>query len=194
MDPTDDSHDYYSYAPRVRLDHPVALVGFPGCQPLQTVRVATMLTGLGSVLLPHQVTHRMGRHIEGLLAEGRQQEVHEAELDLLRRAGAQRSPPVIALGPTTLDDAACRDWVRQNCRLVHLRQSLREAVHAIESQRADDPRKHAHLLSIGIDEASLASLFGLRSGLYEQLAQHEVWIRGRPPLDVGRELPTLLGW
>lgn len=186
--------DYYSYAPRVRLERPVALVGFPGAEAAQTARVATMLTGLGVVLLPHQVTHRVGTHHEGLLLAGRHDEVHAAERELLERAGRMRSPPVIALGPTTLDDDICRDWVRRSCRLVHLRQTLPEAVARISAQRKDDSRKHAHLVGRGVTEEGLASLFALRTGLYERLAQDEIAVGNRTPLDLGRALIAQLGW
>jgi shikimate kinase len=187
--------DYYSYRPRVKLDAPVALVGFPGCRPLQTARVAAMLTGLETVMLPHQVTHHLDRHPEALLLKGQLDVLGAAELHLLQRTEKKRRHPILALGPTTLEDPACRAWITERCTVVHLRQTLREAVAAIEEEIAADARKHQHLRTYGgFDEESLASIYSLRTGLFERLADVEVAVQGRTALDVGRELPDVLGW
>lgn len=187
--------DYYSYRPRVHLDRPLAITGFPGCRPMQTARVVAMLTGLETVMLPHQVTHALNRHPEAVLLKGERAVLGSAELDLLHRAGKKRRPPVVALGPTTLEDPACRAWLRDNCRIVHLRQTLREAVASIADEIASDARKHQHLREHGgFDEESLAAIYGLRTGLFERVADVQVDVGGRPALDVGRALPELLGW
>ncbi|MCB9672533.1 MAG: hypothetical protein H6736_11695 [Alphaproteobacteria bacterium] len=189
------SDDYYSYRPRVALDKPVALVGFPGARVVTTARVAAMITGLETVLLPHQVAHRAGRHPEALLLAGENVTLHSAELELLERAGRKRHAPLLALGATTLDDPENLAWVRRTCRIVHLHQTLREAVQAIAAEREEDPRKHAHLaLHGGYGEEELASIYGLRTGLFERIADLTVPVASRSPLEVGRSLPDALGW
>lgn len=190
-----DPDDYYSYRPRRRLDAPVALVGFPGSNPIQTARVATMLTGLKCVLLPRLVTHHMGRHVEGVLIDGNHEELHRTELLLLQRALAEsRSPPVIALGPTTLEDPACRAFCVEHTTIVHLAIELPAAVRNLLAEMKADRRKHQHLRDIGFDEASLASIHGLRTGLYDRLATHRIDVGDRAPLQVGQDLPERLEW
>lgn len=187
--------DYYSYRPRVQLDRPIALTGFPGCRPMQTARVVAMLTGLETIMLPHQVTHTLNRHPEAVLLKGELDVLGAAELALLVKAGKKRRAPVIALGPTTLEDPGCRSWLKEHCRIVHLRQTLREAVKTIAEETASDPRKHQHLRTHGgFDEESLASIYGLRTGLFERVADLQVDVAARPALDVGRSLPDVLGW
>lgn len=187
--------DYYSYRPRVKLERPVALVGFAGCRPMQTARVAAMLTGLETVMLPHQVTHYLSRHPEALMLQGEEELLHDAELELLEKAGRKRSPPLIALGWTTLQDPRCAGWMVQHALVVHLRQTLQEAVRSIEEERSTDPRKHQHLqLAGGWDEVSLAPLYTTATARFERLAQVEIQVAGRAPLEVGRTIPELLGW
>lgn len=187
-----DEHDYYSYKPLVRLDRPVAIVGLPGSNPVQTTRVVTMLTGLEAVLLPRRVAHAVGMDPEGLLLGHRDDELHAAELVEIERALAKRSPPVIALGPQTLQDPACAAALRK-VMLVHLRQTVSEALDAIQRDMATDPRKHQHLNRYGpISEANLGSMFRERTERYSKLAEIEVVTLGRGPLSVGRELPDLI--
>ena len=187
--------DYYSYRPRVKLDRAVALAGFPGCRPLQTARVAAMITGLETVMLPHQVAHALDQHPESMLLSGAQDALGDAELALLRRTESKRRPPIIALGPTTLEDPGCRAWIRANALLVHLRQPLPDAVARIREEAEQDPRKHKHLtVHGGYDETSLAPIYSLRTGLLQREAEIEIDISGRSPLEVGRSLPEALGW
>ena len=187
--------DYYSYRPRVKLDRPVVIVGFAGCRPMQTARVAAMLTGLETVMLPHQVTHHLTRHPEALLLQGEHELLHDAELLLLTKAAQKRSPPLIAMGFTTLQDPRCAGWVAQHALLVHLRQTLEEAVRSIAAERATDPRKHQHLqLAGGWDEVALAPLHATSTARFDRMAGVRIDVAGRAPLEVGRTIPEVLGW
>ncbi|MEZ4318415.1 MAG: hypothetical protein R3F61_12965 [Myxococcota bacterium] len=187
--------DYYSYKPLVTLDRPVALVGFPGCRPLQTARVASMITGVPLLLLPHKVGHHLGRTVEGLLLDGAHESLHGAEQLFLERALAERTRPLVALGPTTLEDPVLRAWIREHFQIVHLAQSLTEAVNAIEAEMKEDVRKHRHLDAYApIGAATLRPLFDRRTALFREVAEVEVDVKGRAPLTVGRELPEKLGW
>lgn len=186
--------DYYSYKPLVTLDRPVALVGLPGCNAMQTARVATMITGLGTLLLPRAVAHRLSMDVEGLLIQNRDDELHATERELLQRAMDERTPKVIALGPTTTDDPGCLALLERT-RIVHLVQTIPEALHNLQNDMVEDPRKHQHLKRYGaISEANLRTLFLQRTRAYSALADVDVPLDGRRPLAVGRSLPALLGW
>lgn len=189
-----DADDYYSYKPLVRLERPVALVGLPGSNPMQTARVATMITGLGVMLLPRAVAHRLGMDVEGLLLKKRDPELHATELELIERTLAKRSPQVLALGPTTLDDPQCRSALA-DVQVVHLEQTVPEAMDNLQREMVEDPRKHQHLKLYGaISESNLRPHFLRRTRELRSLAEVSVPLQGRLPLTVGRELPELLGW
>ncbi|MCB9678972.1 MAG: hypothetical protein H6737_27975 [Alphaproteobacteria bacterium] len=187
--------DYYSYKPLVQPERPVALVGFPGCRPLQTARVVGMITGLQAVLLPRLVGHHVERTVEGLILEGETETLHGAELHLLERALRGDARPVVALGPTSLEDPEVRALVVERCQIVHLAQTLTEAVLAIDAEMKEDVRKHRHLDAYApIGAATLRPLFDRRTALFRELADLEVQVAGRGPLVVGRKIPDALGW
>ncbi len=187
--------DYYSYKPLVALERPVALVGFPGCRPLQTARVASMITGCPLTLLPRAVGHHLGKTVEGLVLDGEHASLHGAEAALLEKALGGRSNPLVALGPTTLDDPELRDWIAERCQIVHLSQTLTEAVNSIHAEMAEDRRKHRHLDAYApIGAPTLRPLFDRRTALFRELAEVDIPVAGRPPLTVGRALPDDLGW
>lgn len=189
-----DAPDYYAYAPLVTLERPVALAGLPGSNPMQTARVATMVTGLQATLLPNEVAHRLGMEVEGLLVLERDDELHAAELELIERALAERSPRVLALGPTTLDDPRCRAALRE-VQLVHLEQTIPEAMDNLQRDMVEDPRRHQHLKRYGaISESNLRPLFLKRTRQLQDVAEISMRLAGRRPLSVGRALPELLGW
>ena len=187
--------DYYSYKPLVKLDRAVALVGFPGCRPLQTARVASMVTGCPLCLLPRAVGHHLGKTVEGLILDGEHASLHGAESLILEKALGGRSKPLIALGPTTLEDPELRDWIVERCQIVHLSQTLTEAVNTIHEEMREDRRKHRHLDAYApIGAPTLRPLFDRRSALFRKLADLEVDVAARAPLTVGRALPDALGW
>jgi shikimate kinase len=187
--------DYYSYKPLVKLERPVALVGFPGCRPMLTTRAAAMITGLQTLLLPRSVGHHLGRTVEGLLLDGETASLHGAEQLMLEKALAGRSNPIIALGPTTLEDPQLREWIVERCQIVHLAQTLTEAVLSIEAEMKEDVRKHRHLdVYAPIGAATLRPVFDRRTALFREVAEVEIQVAGRGPLSVGRQIPEALGW
>lgn len=188
-------NDYYSYKPLVKLERAVALTGFPGCRPLQTARVASMITGVSALLLSRKVSHHLGKTVEGLIRDGETASLHGAEKMLLERGVGGRSQPIIALGPTTLDDPELRDWVVKHCDIVYLEQTLTEAVGAIEVQMREDRRKHRHLdVFAPLGAPTLRPEFDRRTALFEAVAHRTIAVAGRGPLAVGRQIPDALGW
>lgn len=187
--------DYYSYKPLVRLERPVALVGLPGCHAMQTARVAAMITGLEVRMLPRSVAHMVGMDPEGLILQGRDGELHDAELEIVKEALNKRSPPLLALGPTTLESPAVQQLLLEKTHIVHLALTVPEAFDALQDDMVEDPRKHQHLRKHGpISQSNLKLLFHQRLRLFSAMAKTEVQVGGRPPLKVGRELPGVLGW
>ena len=133
-------YDYYDYTPLVIPERPVAVAGFPGSAVQRTARLLSILTGLPLTLLDRQVEHRAGMDL-ALLASSpggeRQRRVHEAEL--LRRALGMRTPPIVALGDSTLLDPGLRWLVTERARVVHLRTTLEEACRELERARVREP-------------------------------------------------------
>lgn len=187
--------DYYSYKPLKRLERSVAIVGFPGCRPMQTARVASMVTGIPILMLPRAVSHMLGRTPEGLILKGELDELARAERTAMQQALAGGKHKILALGSTTLDDPMSRRWVQQRAQIVYLSQPLEDALAEIEDEMKHDIRKHRHLdayAPITVDR--LRPIFDKRTKLFRELADVEVPIDKRKPLGVGRSLPDLLGW
>ncbi|MEN0060954.1 MAG: shikimate kinase [Myxococcota bacterium] len=112
--------DYYSYTPLVIPDKPLALVGLPAARINQTARLVSILTGLPLFLLDRAVEHRLGKDLRRVLLEDGEEARREAETALLDRPLAQSTPPVIALGSTTLLDETLRAKVLERCTVIYV--------------------------------------------------------------------------
>lgn len=141
----DAPHDYYGYQPLVTLEQPIAVAGFAGSRVDQTARLLSILTGLPLFLLDRAVEHQAGCSLGRLVASAGPRGRHTAEASLLPRPLRQRTPPVIALGDTTLLDPGVR-WLLRDTRVVYLHQELDEAAARIAVDHASAPSKHWHVL------------------------------------------------
>lgn len=112
--------DYYSYEPLVVPERPIALAGTPPARIDRTARLVSILTGLPLFLLDRAVEHRLGKGLRRVLLEDGEPARRDAEAALLDRPLAQRTPPVIALGSTTLLDEALRRKVLDRATVVYV--------------------------------------------------------------------------
>lgn len=113
--------DYYSYKPLIIPDRPIALVGPRDVRVDRIARLASILTGLPLFLLERGIEHRMGKELRRVILEDGADTLRDAELALLPRPLSQRTPPILALGPTTLLDAEVRAMVCGRATVVWLR-------------------------------------------------------------------------
>jgi shikimate kinase len=191
----DRPYDYYDYTPLVIPERPIALAGFAGSAVQRTARLLSILTGLPLTLLDRQVEHRAGMDLWPLLASQggeRQRRVYEAEL--LRRALGAKTPPIVALGDTTLLDPGLRWLVGERARVVHLRTTLDEVCRELERSRIEEPSRHAHVTrGQPPDPAALRGPHAELTVLLDRHAQVAIDVAGRHPTVVARELLALLG-
>ena len=113
--------DYYSYTPLVIPDQPVAVVGSYQARVDRTARLMSILTGLPLFLLDRAVEHRFGKDLRRVLVEDGDEAHHTAEAELLMRPLEARTPPIIALGATTLLHPALRHRVQSRATIVYVR-------------------------------------------------------------------------
>lgn len=112
--------DYYSYRPLVIPEKPIALAGPLAAKINRTARLVSILTGLPLFLLDRAVEHRLGKDLRRVLLEDGETARRDAEAALLDRPLAQRTPPVIALGSTTLLDDTLRRKVLDRATVVYV--------------------------------------------------------------------------
>ncbi len=189
----DAPYDYYSYQPLVVPEQPIVLTGFVGARVAQTARVASILTGLPLFLLDRAVEHRSGCSLPRLIASAGPRGRHTAEAAVLARPLSEATPPVVALGDTTLLDAGLR-WTLRSCRVVHLRQTLDEAVDRLTSDLSAAPASHWHVLAGTVPTAtSLGPEFERHCAAYSRRADVEVDVAGRHPRRVAQSVLDRLG-
>lgn len=115
-----DPIDYYSYRPLVVPDKPLALAGAAAARINRTARIVSILTGLPLFLLDRAVEHRLGKDLRRVLLEDGEAARRDAEAALLGRPLGQRTPPVIALGSTTLLDEELRRLVLERATVIYV--------------------------------------------------------------------------
>jgi len=115
-----DSIDYYSYKPLVIPERPIALAGPTAARINKTARLVSILTGLPLFLLDRGVEHQIGKDLRRVILEDGEDARRDTEAKLLERPLTQRTPPVIALGATTLLDEALRRRVLERATVVYV--------------------------------------------------------------------------
>ena len=111
---------YYDVAPRMSLEHPLAITGYI---PSETRRIGyrlSALTGLGVTDLDRKVEHVAGQSIPRLLLEEGEDAYRRLEGEALRRLLNERPFGILTLGDGALLDTSSRQRVLQSTRLVIL--------------------------------------------------------------------------
>jgi shikimate kinase len=138
--------DYYGYAPLIRPDRPLCLVGLPGSDVGMVARLLSILTGLPSVWLDRAVEHKAGVAVDGIvLARGEAARL-DLERELLPPVLRRTTAHLIALGETTLLDPALGALVRSTSTVVYVRKPRATLVATMVDQRRRKPNLWARLL------------------------------------------------
>ena len=115
---------YYSPQPLLILDRPVALVGFFGARLPQIAAVVSATTGVPLGDLERMIEHRTGRSLSRLVFESGIEALHQHEESLLEGLLQESPPPIIALGPATLQHAPSARLIRRKARVIYVRDTL----------------------------------------------------------------------
>ncbi len=117
---------YYSTAPLLILDRPLALVGFMGTRIPQTAAAFSAMTGVPLLDLERLVEHRVGTALTRFVRTAGLDALHVAEEAVLRQQLHHSPPPVLALGPATLQHPASARLIRQHTTLVYIQRDVLE--------------------------------------------------------------------
>lgn len=115
---------YYSHQPLLVLERPVALIGFFGARLPQIAAAFSATTGVPLGDLERMIEHRTGRSLSRLVYESGVKALHEQEEALLTGLLKDSPPPIIALGPATLQHAPSARMLRRHAQLVYVRYDL----------------------------------------------------------------------
>ena len=111
---------YYASAPIVIPDRPVVLSGPLSARVPLTGALLSTLTGLPLVDLERALAHEAGQSPARLRSELGSVVAARLAARLLDRVLRERPPPIIVLGPDTLEDPGCRARVLAGGRLFVL--------------------------------------------------------------------------
>lgn len=189
--PMEQPLDYYGYAPLVRPDRPVCLVGLPGSRAGKVARMVSMLSGLPFVWLDRSVEHRAGTSVDGIVVTRGAEERMGHERALLPEALRRSSPHVIALSEVTLTDPRLRDLVRATATLVYVRRPGAALVEEISRAKADKTAAYARL---GLGEVDLPALFDALEPSMRRSATVVVEVGRVGPQGAGKQVIDALGW
>jgi shikimate kinase len=180
--------DYYGYAPLVTLDRPLALCGLPGSEPGATARVVSMFTGVPLVRVDDQVSHLAGRAYDLLVLQDGVDAALDLEEQVLDKALAKRTCPVIGLSVYSLQRPSARRRLLETCEVRYLCMPLSESVDRVAKASEADARQHAAVRQGGpADGQHLLPVLRFLDRLARE-APATVDIAGRTPMQVGRAL------
>lgn len=183
---------YYSPSPLLILDRPLALVGFLGARVPQTAAMFSALTGVPLLDLERMVEHRVGSSlVRFVLTEGLDA-LHTAEEALLRQQLRLSPPPVLALGPATLQHPASARLIRRHATLVYIQRDMLEMYGNLLDE-LDDASSRCWMMA-GQRPGSVGDLLPAFAGWrpsYER-AQHTLNGSSRSPTAIANELVAQL--
>ena len=115
---------YYSPHPLLILDRPVALVGFFGARVPQVAAAFSATTGVPLGDLERMIEHHTGRSLARYVYESGTDALHRLEASLLKDLLKASPPPIIALGPATLQHAPSAKLLRRHARTIYIKRDL----------------------------------------------------------------------
>ena len=176
---------YYSCAPTVQLERPVALAGFLGSRVPLTGALLSAMTGLPLVDLDRAVEHEAGRSTQRIDRELGLGSRVVLEGRVLSRVLRERPPPIIALGYDTLNDEGLLALLRAQSRLLYIERGFDELRGAMSVDTAAARRGHP------ADVSGLRRLHARCLGGYAE-SPEVVRGTGRHPSRVAAEVLSLL--
>lgn len=180
---------YYSYAPTLMIDRPVALAGFMGARVPLTGAMLSTLTGLPFIDLDRHVEHDAGRSLARIVHERGAETLAGYERRVLARVLRESPPPIIALGHATLTDLRTRAMVQQRAQIIFIERPLGELFRHLTKDLSDQGpgRYWPFALHRPEDAAALTALYGLHSGGYATAAR-TIHAQGLHPQRVARAI------
>ncbi len=177
--------DYYGPHATTMLAQPLALIGAHGSGASQVAQALCARTGLPFDDLDRTIEHKAGCSLAALSLRpeaGRYVELLRAALDQALR---RRPCPVIALGPDSLRDAACRRRIRGAATLIYLQADAHELARRASAQLREQPTRHYPALANAdaATSARLAELLAERRADYEA-ATWTLDITERSPIEL----------
>lgn len=184
---------YYSHAPALVPDRPVALTGFLGARVPLTGALLSTLTGLPFIDLDRHVEHDAGCSLARLVYARGTDVLAGHERRVLARVLRESPPPIIALGHATLTDPQTRALLCQKARLIFIERPLaelhRQLIVELDNQGTGRCWPFTHRRPE--DAAALAGLYGLHSAGYASAA-HTIRAGGQHPQHITREILAYL--
>jgi shikimate kinase len=190
--------DYYSYAPRVTLDRPLALIGFLGAETSKVGHILNAHLGVPVFDVPRQLEHAVGMSSSQLWVERGEPSLRLEESKQIQLALEQTPPPVIVLGEGSLIEPMNRRTVASRCSLVYIRRPLEEAMARVRKQTERTPSSIPQfaIFTPETDDQWREALHGLwlqHKDSYEN-ASHIVDADTLPAPHVAHQVAEIMGW
>ena len=160
---------YYDPYPLVKLEKPLCLIGFMGCEVHSIVYFISSLTGLPFLELDKQIEHTVGMSLAQLYLEQGETRWRELESSYLKKALSMSPPRLICLGDGALLNPEHQQLCLSQSELIYLRRPQRSLLERIQRGRRETPQRFPYWVKKSPSTFSdLEELLTLREPGYEK--------------------------